>query len=233
KLNTLEEQNFALRTQVKELVDQKLDRDSRLDHFSEALDTRVQEWKRVMEEKDAEIEELQSRLSLLAAQAPNIQIDTERSRVALLTQTLQKQEDQIEDLQNKLTQATKELNEGAAIIEQLGSRRSKLNSSEIDAVAASQLKAVLQQTEERVRLLEGKLKDAEEDAQAKAQEMTEMIVKLREYESGEYGLMEAVDEIKQLRKQRQLRDRQIEELIQSSNKLQEEATSLEEQNMAL
>nr|CAD7393737.1 unnamed protein product [Timema cristinae] len=63
--------------------------------------------------------------------------------------------------------------------------------------------------------------------------MTEMIVKLREYESGEYGLMEAVDEIKQLRKQRQLRDRQIEELIQSSNKLQEEATSLEEQNMAL
>nr|CAD7456946.1 unnamed protein product [Timema tahoe] len=233
KLNTLEEQNFALRTQVKELVDQKLDRDSRLDHFSEALDTRVQEWKRVMEEKDAEIEELQSRLSLLAAQAPNIQIDTERSRVALLTQTLQKQEDQIEDLQNKLTQATKELNEGAAIIEQLGSRRSKLNSSEIDAVAAGQLKAVLQQTEERVRLLEGKLKDAEEDAQAKAQEMTEMIVKLREYESGEYGLMEAVDEIKQLRKQRQLRDRQIEELIQSSNKLQEEATSMEEQNMAL
>nr|CAD7393738.1 unnamed protein product [Timema cristinae] len=166
KLNTLEEQNFALRTQVKELVDQKLDRDSRLDHFSEALDTRVQEWKRVMEEKDAEIEELQSRLFLLAAQAPNIQIDTERSRVALLTQTLQKQEDQIEALQNKLAQATKELNEGAAIIEQLGSRRSKLKSSDIDAVAASQLKAVLQQTEERVRLLEGKLKDSEEDAQA-------------------------------------------------------------------
>ena len=39
-----------------------------------------------MEERDAEIEELQARLSNVAAQAPNIQIDTERSHVALLTQ---------------------------------------------------------------------------------------------------------------------------------------------------
>jgi len=39
-----------------------------------------------MAEKNAEVEELQARLSHLAAQAPNIQIDTEYSRVALLTQ---------------------------------------------------------------------------------------------------------------------------------------------------
>jgi len=41
---------------------------------------------KVLEERDAEIEELQARLSNVAAQAPNIQIDTERSHVALLTQ---------------------------------------------------------------------------------------------------------------------------------------------------
>jgi hypothetical protein len=41
---------------------------------------------KVLEERDAEIEELQARLSKVAAQAPNIQIDTERSHVALLTQ---------------------------------------------------------------------------------------------------------------------------------------------------
>jgi len=39
-----------------------------------------------LEERDAEIEELQARLSNVTAQAPNIQIDTERSHVALLTQ---------------------------------------------------------------------------------------------------------------------------------------------------
>jgi hypothetical protein len=40
----------------------------------------------VLDEKNAEIEELHARLSHLAAQAPNMQLDTERSRVALLTQ---------------------------------------------------------------------------------------------------------------------------------------------------
>jgi hypothetical protein len=39
-----------------------------------------------LEERDAEVEELQARLSSIAAQTPNIQIDTERSHVALLTQ---------------------------------------------------------------------------------------------------------------------------------------------------
>lgn len=60
-----------------------------------------------------------------------------------------------------------------------------------------------------------------------------MIVQLREYESGEYGLAEAVGEIKELRRQRRVRDRQIEELVQSSNKLQAQASQLEEENLAL
>jgi hypothetical protein len=60
-----------------------------------------------------------------------------------------------------------------------------------------------------------------------------MIIQLREYESGEYGLAEAVSEIKELRQQRRVRDRQIEELEQASNTLQAEASQLEEQNMVL
>ena len=80
---------------------------------------------RILEEKNAEVEELQARLSHLAAQAPNIQIDTERSRVALLSQTLQKREDQIEELQKQLSQATVEMNESAVLIEQLKSQTSK------------------------------------------------------------------------------------------------------------
>lgn len=60
-----------------------------------------------------------------------------------------------------------------------------------------------------------------------------MIIHLRKYESGEYGLAEAVSEIKELRQQLRIRDRQIEELVQASNKLQAEAAQLEEQNLAL
>ncbi|XP_069705746.1 centrosomal protein of 290 kDa isoform X2 [Periplaneta americana] len=234
KMHLVEEQNVALRSQVQELVAQKLRRDSQLDDFSAALDSRVEEWKRLLDEKNAEIEELQARLSHLAAQAPNIQIDTERSRVALLTQTLQKREDQIEDLQKQLAQATVEMNDSAALIEELKSQKSKHRTpAGMDPSTVTKLKTQLQEVEEKSQLLESKLKDAEEDAKVKAQEATEMIIQLREYESGEYGLAEAVSEIKELRQQRRVRDKQIEELVQASNKLQAEAGHLEEQNLAL
>ncbi|XP_066992290.2 centrosomal protein of 290 kDa isoform X5 [Anabrus simplex] len=234
KLKCREDQNVALRNQVAELVQQKALRDSQLDDFTEALDSRVQEWKKVLEKKDAETEELQSRLTHLVAQAPSIQIDTERSRVALLTQTLQRREDQVEDLQKQLAQATKELNESAAIIEQFKAQRTKRNvTAFVDATTVSKLKKQLQEAEDRIEFLEGKLKDAEEDAELKAAEATEMLVQLREYESGEYGLMEAMSEIKELRKQCRVRDKQIEELVQAANKMETEAGQLEEQNMAL
>jgi hypothetical protein len=45
KMRMVEEQNVALRSQVQELVEQKLRRDIQLDDFSEALDSRVEEWK--------------------------------------------------------------------------------------------------------------------------------------------------------------------------------------------
>jgi len=45
KMSVVEEQNVALRSQVQELVEQKLWRDNQLDNFSEALDSRVEEWK--------------------------------------------------------------------------------------------------------------------------------------------------------------------------------------------
>lgn len=60
-----------------------------------------------------------------------------------------------------------------------------------------------------------------------------MVIHLRKYESGEYGLAEAVSEIKELAQQRRIRDKHIEELVQASNKLQAEAGQLEEQNLAL
>ncbi|PSN58155.1 hypothetical protein C0J52_01000 [Blattella germanica] len=130
-LNDVEEQNVALRSQVQELVEQKLRRDSQLDDFSEALDSRVEE---------------------------------------------------------------------------------HILPSGLDPSTVAKLKNQLQQAEQKVQLLEGKLKDAEEDAQVKAQDATEMIIQLREYESGEYGLAEAVGEIKELRQQRRVRDKQIEDL---------------------
>lgn len=60
-----------------------------------------------------------------------------------------------------------------------------------------------------------------------------MIIQLREYESGTYGLEEAMIRIKDVEKQKQVRNAQIEQLIQSSNELQDEINVLEHENQIL
>lgn len=64
-------------------------------------------------------------------------------------------------------------------------------------------------------------------------QMTEMVIQLREYEAGVYGLSDAVAQIKELKKQKKVRDRHIEQLVQAGNQLQSEANQLEEENLAL
>lgn len=63
--------------------------------------------------------------------------------------------------------------------------------------------------------------------------VTELIIQLREYESGTYGLEEAMIRIKELQKQRQVRDAQIEQLVQNSNQLQDDVSFLEQENQIL
>lgn len=63
--------------------------------------------------------------------------------------------------------------------------------------------------------------------------MTEMVIQLREYETGVYGLSEAVEKIKVLQKQKNVRDKHIEQLIQAGNQLQADANLLEEENLSL
>ena len=62
-------------------------------------------------------------------------------------------------------------------------------------------KADLFEARETVKDLEHRVKEAEGAAKAKSEELSSMIVRLRKYEKGEYGLQEAVTEVQALKKQ--------------------------------
>lgn len=64
-------------------------------------------------------------------------------------------------------------------------------------------------------------------------QVTELIIQLREYESGTYGLEEAMMRLKELQKQKQVRDLQIEQLVQNSNQLRDDINLLEQENQIL
>jgi centrosomal protein CEP290 len=82
------------------------------------------------------------------------------------------------------------------------------------------------QAEQRILYLENqlkesdnRLKDSEKHAMLKEKELNEVLTRMREYESGDYQLQQAVNEIKGLKTQIKIRDRDIETLTKHLNKL--------------
>lgn len=60
-----------------------------------------------------------------------------------------------------------------------------------------------------------------------------MIIQLRSYEAGEYGLTEALTQIKDLSQQQAVRDKHIEQLVETANILRGTCDCLEEENLTL
>jgi centrosomal protein CEP290 len=73
--------------------------------------------------------------------------------------------------------------------------------------------------ENMIRDNDGRLKESEQHAISKEKELNEALTRLREYESGDYQLQQAVNEIKGLKNQIKIRDRDIETLTKHLNKL--------------
>ena len=92
------------------------------------------------------------------------------------------------------------------------------------------LRCDLHKAEKRIGELEDELGDAVEIAQSKTEQLNETIEDLRRYEHGEYGLEQALDEVRSNKRQIKIRDVKIEELTQCSNQLQYQCSELIEEN---
>jgi centrosomal protein CEP290 len=77
---------------------------------------------------------------------------------------------------------------------------------------------------------ETRLRESEQHASNKEKELLEAINRLRDYESGDYQLQQAVNEIKALKNQIKIRDRDIETLTKHLNKLDFSLNDVLEEN---
>jgi centrosomal protein CEP290 len=84
-----------------------------------------------------------------------------------------------------------------------------------------------------LRESDARLKDSEEHAGQKEKELSELLNRMREYESGDYQLQQAVNEIKGLKSQIKIRDRDIENLTKNVNKIDCTLNEILEENEEL
>ena len=119
------------------------------------------------------------------------------------------------------------------VIEELKGSGSKKDGADPIQKSLMNLRAQLYESQQKVEDLKEQLQEAEESAKDKAEELSDTITKLRKYESGEYGLKEAVDEIHSLKKAVTARDKQVDQLMTQTNDLQYENNEVMEENSEL
>ncbi|XP_048578634.1 centrosomal protein of 290 kDa isoform X2 [Nematostella vectensis] len=232
-LEEMRRERDALRAQVQDLrvqVSSKTDAD---DEIMMAVNVKVEEWKAVLVAKDIEIEQYKDMVNGLQQRIRGLEMDTDSTTMALLQQAIVEKDDQIQMLKSELEKASTEMQGIAAQVDEVKSQADK------GVPSAYQQKKILElgSTLRREQMLAGQERErmlrAEEAARQKDKELSDLMVRMVQYEKGEYGLSEAVQEIKDHKAQLQIRDQNIESLTASVNKLSLAVNDLEMENEEL
>ncbi|XP_074798028.1 centrosomal protein of 290 kDa isoform X3 [Natator depressus] len=221
-MDQLRKENEQYKFQTQELTDQLKAKNEEDDPLIAAVNAKVEEWKRILASKDDEIIEYQQMLFNLREKLKMAQLDADKNNVMALQQGVEERDSQIRLLTEQVEQYTKEMEKNALIIEDL---KNELQKDKGFSSLAQQNR--IREIQEKLQLLEHRTKEAERvaelaesDAREKDKELIEALKQMRVYETGIYGLEDAIAEIKDLKKQIKIRDRETEGLIKEVNKLE-------------
>ncbi|XP_072914961.1 centrosomal protein of 290 kDa isoform X2 [Hemitrygon akajei] len=221
--------------QVQDLTDRLQAVTEEEDPVMMAVNAKIEEWKKVLFAKDNEIREYQEKLQDLRSKLVFAELDSDKNSVINLQQILQERDNQIKVLLEQIEQYTNEMNTNAQIIEDLKLQLEKessfpaLNQQSRIGALQEKLRATEKTTIEAKRIAE----IAEKDAKEKDKELGESLIRLRAYESGIYGLENAVAEIKECKNNIRIRDRQIEAMTKDINMLELKINDLLDENESM
>uniref|UniRef100_A0A670IR18 Centrosomal protein 290 n=1 Tax=Podarcis muralis TaxID=64176 RepID=A0A670IR18_PODMU len=212
-VDQLKKEKEQYKFQVHELMEQLKAKNEEDDPLMAAVNEKVEEWKGILASKDEEIIEYQQMLLTLREKLKMAHLDADKSSVMALQQGVQERDSQIKLLTEQVEQYTKEMEKNAVLIEDM---KRELQKEKSNLFTCFKLHMLEQKTKEAEMVAEL----AEADAREKDKELIDTLKRMRDYESGIYGLEDAVAEIKDLKKQIKIRDHEIETLIKEVNKLE-------------
>ncbi|CAI2734194.1 unnamed protein product [Schistosoma spindalis] len=194
------------------------------------VEQKIEEWKEILADKDMEIVKLNEQIIEFSQELRDLKADSDKTSVQALMRSIKDRDVQIHSLKKQLTDATNEVEKSTTLLNELAKQA---NENEFDPSSrkAERIVVLRKQLQEKENLnteLEKRLELAEEAAQSQANEVTILEKQLKRYEEGEYGLSEAIAELKATRLQLNSKERQLEEVCRLASQAE---SSLNEVNL--
>ncbi|OAF71471.1 Nephrocystin-6 [Intoshia linei] len=223
KYDALCKENCDLNDKLVDVREKTLSKNDDNDVFTAELNMKIDQYKTAMHKKDDTISSLQQSHLRLKEKIALYSVDYERNALVLLTEKIKDKDILISNLQQKVKNATADMNEATILLNNIKGKNKTKTQVKLDESQIVKLKAL----DNTVKIRENQINDAENraifaenEARDKDSELAEAWERLRQYEAGEYGLAEAVSEIKQIRKQILERDEKIKNFTKYSNEIE-------------
>ncbi|XP_061435038.1 centrosomal protein of 290 kDa-like [Lethenteron reissneri] len=220
-----------LALQVQELNTLLQVRSEEDDPIMQAVNSKIEEWKSLLVGKDEELLEYQKRVRDLQERLKATQLDSDKQSIVALQQALQVREQQVELLAEQMGQHTAEMERNAAVMEEMRDQLQQHQAApSSQAFQNSTLRGRLAELEGRLRQAEEVARAADADAAEKDRQLIDALARMRQYEAGEYGLVEAVADIKVCQQQVRTRDGTVETLTRDLNALEMRLNDMLDEN---
>ncbi|KRZ69281.1 Centrosomal protein [Trichinella papuae] len=181
--------------------------------LTETIDKKINEWKELFEQNQQQIEQYREKIHALEEEVVHYQTDSDRE--------LEERDKQIHYLKNELKEATIEIESNVLLVQDLR--------AELNADGKNPKRSRIRQIElhAQLRKLESKFQDARQTVEeqeniirSKEQEFAELLVRMQQYERGEYGLEEAVKNVTTLKKRLNCKEMHFQDLVQHCNQIE-------------
>ncbi|KAM7299653.1 hypothetical protein ISCGN_020219 [Ixodes scapularis] len=237
KNESLQLENSQIIEEIRVLKDELERKAEELQRLSESSGQETSALNDIITGKNEEIARYREELHHHKERLAELSLNTEQSTVNVLRKALEDRDRQIDHLTKHLEQATKDIEDNSVIIESL---RQQQDSSGVAGGGQPRRSSKWFDLQQKLREKSLELKSAqdmlgkvEDEAKQKDKELADAVMVMRRYELGEYGLADAVAEIRDLKKQVGIRDREIEKLTQQLNELEMDVEEVSEENETL